>query len=327
MSSRSAGGRRRQMRAKEQAESLRNTSTVVPTQPLSGVSTSPGTIGVYIPPSPSMQFQPLTPPMKPFAPTPLIIANPDDKWHSQKSPHHDFRQPSPVLVHGGLAYSMAAVHTPGSSPDIISPLSTSSSFQSISPTLSPSLLSPQSVSLSSPARQPLHPSPSLLLEAHAQDTSSNASAFVYPTCRSAAHPTRSSPTSATFPKISIKTPKKKPKAQGDAESPIETQSTDSGETSSGGRFRALLRLTKRSKKANGSPQTSLTADDGPSRRSTIIISHDTLPDYSFDEVLLQRWVRKHDTTLHPYPSDAPYMRAYDSTFLEWCVNYMLLAKF
>ncbi|KAL0947811.1 hypothetical protein HGRIS_013883 [Hohenbuehelia grisea] len=318
MSSRSAGGRRRQMRVKDQADSSRNAATISQSPPLPSTSTSPDTIGVYIPPSPSMQFQPLTPPMKPFAPSPLIIANPDDRWHTQKLSHHEFRQPSAILVHSGAPYGVMRLHTPGSSPEFLSPLSTSSSFQSQSPTLSPSSLSPQMILPISAAGYPTPPSSSLLLEHHPQDAPSETSTFVYPTCRSTAHPSRSSPTSTTFPKLTIKTPKKKLNGQGDAESPVELHAAERTETSAGGRFRALLRRSKRTKKDKGpkTAPTPLTPEDGSSRRSTIIISHDTLPEHSFDDALLQRWLRKHDMTLHPYPSDAPYMRAYDSAFLQ-----------
>ncbi|KAF4604400.1 hypothetical protein EYR38_004822 [Pleurotus pulmonarius] len=291
----------------------------------------------YIQPSPDSYYQPFSPTVQPIAPSP-IPSHDDKRWYQHPVPKDIILAPP-----GSMAF--ARVSTPPSSPDALTPttmsfssmsLSSASSTRSPAPTyttLSPTMYSPE-LANSPPSSSPIShgsgpSSPPLLLQPqqaqqpHVQPqqplqqvvsrTSANSSnqAFVYPTCRSNARPSNHSPTSSSFPKISLKS-KKKNKGS-DTRSNGDGKGSPKDEPTSGGRFRALLKRSK--KKRALTPIISETPT--PLTPEPINITRQYSPTIQTNESIESfTWLKKQDQTLHPYTAEAPYMQAYDPPFLE-----------
>ncbi|KAF9494413.1 hypothetical protein BDN71DRAFT_989529 [Pleurotus eryngii] len=339
MSSRSAGGRRRQLKSAAKAHASSPQPPPAPPTPSyasHSPQSSPGQgqmyTNPYIQPSPDSYYQPFSPTVQPIAPSP-IPSHDDKRWYQHPVPKD-------VILAPLVSARFTRVSTPPSSPDALTPttmsfssmsLSSASSTRSPAPTyttLSPTMYSPELAS-SPPSLSPKSygsgpSSPPLLLQPHqpqqpqqslqqvvsrASANSSN-QAFVYPTCRSNARPTNSSPTTPSFPKISLKSNKKKGL---DPRSNDEGKSSTKGEPAPGGRFRALLKRSK--KKRALTPIISETPT--PLTPEPINITRQYSPTIQTNESIESfAWLKKQDQTLHPYTSEAPYMQAYDPPFLE-----------
>ncbi|KAG9225594.1 hypothetical protein CCMSSC00406_0003097 [Pleurotus cornucopiae] len=340
MSSRSAGGRRRQLKsaAKAQAASPQPPAPPTPSYASHSPQPSPGQgqmyMNPYIQPSPDSYYQPFSPTVQPIAPSP-IPSHDDKRWYQHPVPKDIILAPP-----GSMAFTR--VSTPPSSPDALTPttmsfssmsLSSASSTRSPAPTyttLSPTMYSPELANSphssspisygSGPSSPPLllqpqqpQPQPQQPLQQVVSRTSANSSnqAFVYPTCRSNAHPSNHSPTASSFPKISLKS-KKKNKGS-DSRSNDDGKSSRNDEPTSGGRFRALLKRSK--KKRALTPIISETPT--PLTPEPINITRQYSPTIQTNESIESfAWLKKQDQTLHPYTSEAPYMQAYDPPFLE-----------
>ncbi|KAJ8519237.1 hypothetical protein ONZ45_g3798 [Pleurotus djamor] len=337
MSSRSAGGRRRQLKdAKPKVPAVPSQATPTPYPlpapqhvPQVPVNHSQIYVQPYIQPSPDSYYQPFSHSVSPISHSPISISPQDDKrWFHHPSPGKDLRymQPHPTQI------TPMRMSTPPSSPDMLTPtamsfssmsLSSASSTRSPAPTyqtISPTYYDPSSspppispISSPYPANTPAplllqQPLPPLGQVATRTSGETSPQGFVYPTCRSGARPEHS-PTAASFPKI-----KSKKKKGGDDKSTDDGRSEKSSSKDKpvGGRFRALLKRSK--KKRTLTPIISETPT--PLTPEPINILPESSSIQRNPSVESFAWLRKQDQLLQPYPHEAPYMQAYDPPFLE-----------
>ncbi|KAL0950403.1 hypothetical protein HGRIS_010361 [Hohenbuehelia grisea] len=307
--SRSAAGRRRQMRNTPKPIAEPPSLPIAPSHPPMGAQAS-----VY--PSPAAKYQPLAFPTEYFPPPPTFLPTIGDKIHRSTPPPPQatrHRAPPPIVYNTGRPSSPLYANSPSAPQNPLSPLRRPMQLDEVSRSSN----SP----ISTLIQQTSPTSSSLVLEQTMSRSSSSkdSTSFVYPTCRSGARPTNASPTSPKFPKVRL-LPKRKPK--GDL-----AQSDDGGRSGKQdgpptSRFRALLRGSKKTKKLQNFPAIPPSPIPPlPHSQPTVvpsIPSSTSLSGYTSAEAPWENrpWITRHDMKLHPYPGEAPYMQAYNPPFLD-----------